>query len=627
MNFPRRTSPIALLAAATMAFGCSSDPASPTPDASTADVAPADAAADVAQDAPVDRPARPPLPMCTAATDLSSMRPGSDGAIHVTATNADSELDRFGDYADACFSGGAVGQLMLYSYTMRAAGSLRVSTANAGTASATFDTFVAVLGACIPTAHSLTCNDNTTEPGTAALHARHSTATTGTLAAGQRVYIVVGGRGNTPATAQTGAFELTVRENAAGAENGPCRYAGDACEAGLQCSALAPGPESEGVCKRPVAVGSMCVAGDLCIRGSTCIASAADNTRGTCVGDGANGGVCLVGRTPCNTGFSCTVAIPAPDATGLCRPTLMANAECDVAQVNGVCGAGTSCRPAPTSSNPARALCFAQGTAGGLCRTGSSRCDTGLTCSSAATPTCRAEVALGAECDLTGNANYCATGSSCAPDAMFAGGRCVADGTAAGSTCRTTGPMCDAGLNCQAFNGRNVCQGTAGDMAACDWRYGSVTCPTGATCLPGGLTAGVCAAPFPETEPNNTPATAQGPFLQSSIVRGAITAGDVDCMRVRVPMNASLFVETNDNAGGCPGSGADTVVTVYNPAGTRIAENDDISSSVLCSRINGLQSGALNRLAAGDYAVCVRSYSATAAIASYYLQIAVVASP
>jgi hypothetical protein len=42
--------------------------------------------------------------------------------------------------------------------------------------------------------------------------------------------------------------------------------------------------------------------------------------------------------------------------------------------------------------------------------------------------------------------------------------------------------------------------------------------------------------------------------------------------------------------------------------------------------INGLVSGPLNNLAAGNYAVCVRSYTATTAIASYHLTVAIVPS-
>lgn len=70
--------------------------------------------------------------------------------------------------------------------------------------------------------------------------------------------------------------------------------------------------------------------------------------------------------------------------------------------------------------------------------------------------------------------------------------------------------------------------------------------------------------------------------------------------------------------------GANTIATVYTAAGARLAENDDIASNNLCSRLNGLVSGALHNLAAGEYPVCVRSYNAASAIATYYVTVAVV---
>ncbi len=616
----RRALPLALLTAGSLLAACGDGANPSTPDAAAPDVATPDVT-------PVDQPAPdrlrpPPLPMCPSEADLSSMEPGADGAVRVTGSNAGSDLDRFGAFASACFTGGAVGRLVVYAYTMRADGALRASTVNPGTASASFDTFVAVLGSCISTARSIGCNDN--EPGAAAPHQRHSTATTGALTRGQRVYVVVGGRGNTAASAGSGAFELSLRELPLGSDGGPCRLSGDACDAGLACTLLAPTTEAQGVCRRPVPVGMPCVAGDLCARGSTCIANPGDTTRGTCVTDASSGGVCLVGRAPCNAGLSCTNPTPTPDATGLCRPTLMPGAECDPALVTGVCAAGSSCRASPSATSPGRYQCFATGARGGLCRAASPRCDMGLECSTGATPTCREEVPAGAACDPTGNATFCATGTSCAPDAAFAVGACAPDGTAAGTTCRATTPQCDDGTQCSTGGVRSLCQRTAAPMAPCDWRYASVACAAGATCLPAGQSRGVCASPVMEAEPNNTPTAAQGPVTESGIFRASLTAGDVDCFRVRAPMGASLYVETNDNAGGCPGGGADTVATVYGPTGARLAENDDIAQNQLCSRINGLAAGPLHGLAAGDYAVCVRSYSATAAIPSYYVTIAVV---
>ncbi len=594
-------------------MACGSTPApSPAPDASSPDVA-----VDAAPDAPApDRPAR----TCPA-EDLSSMQPGSDGFVRVMGDTSDSELTRYGTLASNCFSGGMVGRFALYSYTMRAAGSLRVSTANRGT-STSFDTFVAVLSSCISTARSIACNDNgagaTTSP-------RHSITQTAALAAGERVFILVGGRGAAASSIAAGPFELSLREYALGALDGPCRLSGSACDTGLLCTAVYPTSEAQGVCRRPVPAGMPCVAGTLCARGASCIANPGSTTMGTCMMDGASGGVCNVGRTPCGAGLTCTVPIPAPDSTGLCRPTLMPGAECDPSLVTGVCAAGSSCRQAPTARNPGRYQCFATGTQGGLCRAASPRCDGMLECSSATPATCRAQAAMGAACDVTGNADYCAAGSSCAPDMAFAAGTCAPDGTAPGTACRAAEPRCDAMLTCGAFGGRNICRREVMADQPCDYRNGSAFCPMGASCLPAGPSRGQCAQPVAETEPNNSPAAGQGPLMQGGIFTGSITQGSdpVDCYRFTVPMGASLFVEAS-TPNCASAAGGDPVVTVYNAANMGLAQNDDIASNNVCSRLNGLQSGPLFRMAAGTYAVCVQSYNAAAPVPQYQLTVAVV---
>jgi hypothetical protein len=122
-------------------------------------------------------------------------------------------------------------------------------------------------------------------------------------------------------------------------------------------------------------------------------------------------------------------------------------------------------------------------------------------------------------------------------------------------------------------------------------------------------------------EPNNTPATAQT-FTTSGIIISSITAAtDLDCVRVTVPMGATLFAETSDGAGGCP-SGADTVLTLFTAAGVRIAENNDISTTNRCSRINGLTPGSLPALAPGVYAACARALTVSM---NYHLALSVVA--
>jgi hypothetical protein len=616
MRSSSRWSSLLLLASAALA-ACSSDPSpTPTPDATVPDVT-ADAPTSEEVAVTPDRPATPDRPPVTcAAEDLAGMSPGADGAVRVMGTTMESDVTRFGAFATNCFSGGMVGAFSVYSYTMRAAGSLRVSTANPGTPTS-FDTFVAVLGACIPSSRSIACNDNAS--GTV----RQSTTTTAWLGAGQSVIVVVGGRGSTATNIMRGRFELTLREIGEGALDGPCRVEGEACGTGLLCTTLFPNTEARGVCRRPVAVGMPCVGGSLCARGATCIANPGSTTMGTCLADGASGGVCLVGRAPCGMGLSCTNPFPTPDATGLCRPTLMPGADCDTTLTTGICGQGTTCRQAPTVRNPGRYACFAGGARGGLCRTAAPQCDMGLECSTGMPPTCRAQVMRAAVCDPTGNADFCEAGFGCSPDSAFAGGICAALG-AAGTACRTGEPQCDMGLTCGAVNGRNICRREVALDAACDWRYGSAYCAMGAACLPAGPSRGVCAPPVMETEPNSSVAAPQGPVTQSSVFRGSITAGSdpLDCYRVRVPMGASLFIETNNNMGGCfPG---DSVVGVLNAANAVIAENDDIAMGNNCSRLDGLAAGPLHAMAAGDYTVCVRSFDAAQSIPQYHLNISIV---
>jgi hypothetical protein len=588
---------------------------SPTPDASPDVVGDAPDAAQ--PDVAPDRAPAPDRPAVTCdAEDLSGMTPAADGAVHVRGTTDDSELNRFGAFATSCFSGGMVGAFNVYAYTMRAAGALRVSTANPGTTTS-FDTFVAVLGSCISTGRSIACNDN------ASASVRQSTATTAWLGAGQRVFVVVGGRGSTAANIMRGDFELTLRELAEGALDGPCRTEGEACGTGLLCTAIYPTVDARGTCRRPVALGMPCVGGSLCARGATCLANPGSTTMGTCVVDGASGGVCLVGRAPCADGLSCTVPIPAPDNTGICRPTLMTGAECDTTLTVGICAGGAACRQAPTAMNPGRYQCFAAGGRGGLCRAGSPQCDAGLECSAATPATCRAQVMRGAACDPTGNADFCEAGFACAPDATFAGGTCVAAG-AAGTPLPDGGAPVRRGPHLRGGGRAQPLPPRGGARRRLRLALRERVLRAGAACLAAGPSRGVCAAPVMETEPNSSATAPQGPVTQSSIFRGSVTAGSdtLDCYRARVPAGASLFVESHDNMGGC--HAGDPIIGVLNAAGAVIAENDDISSTVLCSRVDGRASGPLHAMAAGDYSVCIRSYNTAQSIAQYYLTIAII---
>ncbi len=299
-----------MLMAGSLVVACSSGGGgggTTTPDASTTDVSTMNDASndmtttptDASTDRPADRPAdavtdRPSLAAaaCAAATDLSSMMPGSDGMIHVMGDNSSGAPVQLGALPETCVNGGNGGEkgsVVVYSYTMRSANTLRVATTNAGTSDAMFDTVVAVLSTCSASGSALACNDDT---GDAAPHRLHSRAQTGALMAGQRVFIVVGGFGDDATMGSTGEFELTLQE------------------------------------VPPTPVGGACMAGTVCATNSVCIPNVGSTTMGTCLANGSSRGLCRNSGMACDTGLQCTVEAPAEDNPGQCLPPAMVGQPC-----------------------------------------------------------------------------------------------------------------------------------------------------------------------------------------------------------------------------------------------------------------------------------------------------------
>ncbi|MGE0884330.1 MAG: HYR domain-containing protein [Blastocatellales bacterium] len=133
---------------------------------------------------------------------------------------------------------------------------------------------------------------------------------------------------------------------------------------------------------------------------------------------------------------------------------------------------------------------------------------------------------------------------------------------------------------------------------------------------------------IPETEPNNTGATANTLNLASqnvTIVSGSITAGDQDWFKITVAANSRvwLYVDT----GGTQNAGAtsrDSQVTLFQSDGTtQIEFDDDDGSGNGCDGTNetGLASAIGGRLVtgAGDYLIKVNAFSATGVINPYKL--------
>ena len=134
----------------------------------------------------------------------------------------------------------------VFRYVLRRAASLRVSTANPGTA-ATFDTTLAVLAmrACVANPRDYFCNNDDPTATAASRNRFASRVATTVLPAGAVVHIAVGGLASTTALAGRvvqGAFELTVEEVSPIADGARCdrRQLNGACAPGLACVGAAP---------------------------------------------------------------------------------------------------------------------------------------------------------------------------------------------------------------------------------------------------------------------------------------------------------------------------------------------------------------------------------------------------
>jgi len=125
-----------------------------------------------------------------------------------------------------------------------------------------------------------------------------------------------------------------------------------------------------------------------------------------------------------------------------------------------------------------------------------------------------------------------------------------------------------------------------------------------------------------ETEPNNTPMTAQAAITASTIFTGTASETDADCFHVTVPMGGAIFAESSLVASTtCASGGPDPVIDIYNPANTRIAGVDDTSGRGLCGTLNPASVAAARNLPAGTYTVCIEGFNEMAT--NYLLTIGV----
>jgi hypothetical protein len=400
----------------------------------------------------------------------------------------------------------------VFRYVMRGEGSLRVSTANAGTA-ATFDTTLAVLAmrACVANPRDFFCNNDDPTATAGSRNRFASRLATGPLPAGAVVHIAVGGLASTaalPGRVVQGAFELTVEEVAPLAAGARCdrRQLNGACAPGTACVGPSPGA-LDGTCRGVgTAPGTACVSDacgpglacdvstNLCYRaqpaGAACESGATAWNRcadaASCVTQPGAVGVCrargTVANAACAAGGRCTGEGLACDApSGTCRVTARRDGACNL--TDSACPAGQACHFAHGAQSVGR--CTDAATAPGMaCGAGNTCTGVGLSCNAGVSPArCNGAVATAGE--VCTAFVPCATGHACflTDPTDRTRGRCFADGAGAGR-CRASGAPCDAGLVCtnSAAPASGRCVQVAAADERCDLFTAGVICATGTTC-------------------------------------------------------------------------------------------------------------------------------------------------
>lgn len=361
------------------------------------------------------------------------------------------------------------------------------------------------------------------------------------------------------------------------------------CDAGLRCAG--------GVCKRPIDSGACNVQTDACPDRASCVATSAGGGAGTCVANGTvHLSACRESDTECDGSLFCIVD---SNRERTCRTVGRASGErCDN---RGVCSFEWPC-VVDDPSRPTEGVCRLPGESGTECQndmgcTGGRRC-VGRTAN--ANGRCLTVVNAGEACDVERRTNACATGSSCVRSSTTgAAGTCVANGTAAGTACRSMSPACDAMLSCASDLGTR-CVSVASMGEACDPRFNTVRCRSGLVCAASAFEAGRCAMAAAESEPNDARvSTAMG---ASFVASGAVGRFDVDCFGVAVQANGTLFAQAVNPNGQCTNN---LVLDLYGPDGAFVGTDSDAGPSG-CPRIDGSVYAWARGLPAGTYNVCVR---------------------
>jgi cysteine-rich repeat protein len=154
----------------------------------------------------------------------------------------------------------------------------------------------------------------------------------------------------------------------------------------------------------------------------------------------------------------------------------------------------------------------------------------------------------------------------------------------------------------------------------------------GEQCDPGPAMVAGCSATcqltgdfIPETEPNDTQATANPLGTHAGFVASIQSAGDVDFFSFAVPgPSSSVFLQTSDGIGGCP-LGFDSTLTLFGPSHQMILQ-DDNGGVNLCSKITPALYPQASKLPAGTYYAEVQFKGGTSVQPLYVMTISVAQS-
>lgn len=145
-------------------------------------------------------------------------------------------------------------------------------------------------------------------------------------------------------------------------------------------------------------------------------------------------------------------------------------------------------------------------------------------------------------------------------------------------------------------------------------------CDDGNTMSGDGCSATCMSEPPWEIENNNMLANATPLWPATTMFYGAVLPiGDVDYFSFTLPAGKKPLLEVH-NIGSNANCDFDSLITLYDSAGTMIASDDDLGTNS-CSRINAVDYPAVANLPAGTYYVVVGDYGDNDAIASYQLDV------